>query len=374
MNQSPKHILLLTWKDLHHPHAWWAEKVMYQYAQRLVRDGYRVTWFASSYPWAPESEDIDGIHIIRRYTAHTIWMRAHSWYKQFQRENHIDIIIDEAGGWPLLSPLYEKHISIYFFAHHIGDKEFDVYPWPIGTLAKYVYRRLFSLYRDTETITVSGSTRDELVSDFWYSRERITVIDNTTELTPIESIDISTKTHDFVFLGRLTAIKRPIDAVLAYSIALAQLPTDSRLHIIGNAQDTAYVETLREAIREHHLQERVILHGHLPQEEFSRILRTSRALLVPSEKEWYGLIVLEANACGTPAIVYDVAWLRDSTHDGINWVLVPYGDTQAMADAMVDMLANTQKYHTLCASSLAHIQSIPTWDEQYTKLKTTISL
>ncbi|MFZ2256406.1 MAG: glycosyltransferase [Patescibacteria group bacterium] len=111
------------------------------------------------------------------------------------------------------------------------------------------------------------------------------MIDNTTELTPIESIDISTKTHDFVFLGRLTAIKRPIDAVLAYSIALAQLPTDSRLHIIGNAQDTEYVETLRETIREHHLQERVILHGHLSQEELSRILRTSRALLVPSEKE-----------------------------------------------------------------------------------------
>jgi len=93
-------------------------------------------------------------------------MRAHSWYKEFKRDNTIDIIIDEAGGWPLLSPLYEKHIPIYFFAHHIGDKEFDVYPWPIGTLARSVYRYMIGLYRHTPTIAVSGSTREELIDEF----------------------------------------------------------------------------------------------------------------------------------------------------------------------------------------------------------------
>jgi glycosyltransferase involved in cell wall biosynthesis len=278
---SQKHILFLTWKDIRHPHAGGAERVIYEYASRLARDGYRVTWFASAFPGAQPEETIDGINIIRRYNNHTIWMRAHSWYKQFKREDQIDIIIDEAGGWPLLSPLYEREVPIFFFVH----QEFDAFLWPIGSLAKRAYRYFISLYRHTPTITVSDSTRDELVHDFGFSPETITVIDNTTELTPIDSVNIGAKTHDFVFLGRITSIKRPIDAVLAFAYVVSELPDDSRLHIIGNVQDTRYVEALKTTIQQHNLQERVILHGHMAKDEFSILLRTSRALLVPSEKE-----------------------------------------------------------------------------------------
>jgi hypothetical protein len=48
-----------------------------------------------------------------------------------------DIIIDEAGGLPLLSPLYEKKTPIVFFSHHVGDKERDYsYPWPLNKIGK----------------------------------------------------------------------------------------------------------------------------------------------------------------------------------------------------------------------------------------------
>jgi len=111
------------------------------------------------------------------------------------------------------------------------------------------------------------------------------VIDNTTEIQSIDELDMSIKTSDFAFLGRLTAIKRPIDAVLAFSHIISDIPPDSKLHIIGNAQDNRYVEKLKSTILQHHLDKRVILHGHMSHDELSRILRTSCALLVPSEKE-----------------------------------------------------------------------------------------
>lgn len=93
-------------------------------------------------------------------------MFAWWWYRSFKKRENIDIVIDEAGGWPLLSPLYEKRVPIFFFVHHIGDKEFEAFGVIVGSMAKWVYRRLFSLYRNVRTIAVSPSTKEELIKDF----------------------------------------------------------------------------------------------------------------------------------------------------------------------------------------------------------------
>lgn len=368
-------ILFLTWKDIRHPHAGGAERVIYEYASRLIKRWHTVTWFASSFVWSKSEEIIDGIEIIRRYTANTIWMRAHRWYREYKKLHTIDVIIDEAGGWPLLSPLYEKEIPIFLFAHHIGDKEFDyntdfsVLSPIVRSIAKWVYLKTFSVYKHTKAITVSKSTKNELIERFLHIPKNITVIENTTELHPISQIEFEKKTNNFVFLGRLTAIKRPKDAILAFSRARGGLPQDSKLHIIGNAQDVKYVESLKKLVEEEGMNDRVVFHGHMNKEQFSPYLQSSCALLVPSEKEGFWLIVLEANANWTPVIAYDVSGLRDSTKDGTNGVLVPYGDIEMMADAMKNMLANEPKYRTLCQSSLDHVQSIPTWDEQTDRLE-----
>jgi glycosyltransferase involved in cell wall biosynthesis len=60
-------------------------------------------------------------------------------------------------------------------------------------------------------------------------------------------------------------------------------------------------------------------------------LAKAKVLLVPSVKEWYGLVVLEANAFNTPVIGYDVPWLRDSIEDWKNWWLVKDGDWEEMS-------------------------------------------
>ncbi len=362
-------ILFLTWKDIRHPHAGGAEKVMYEYASGLVKRWHTVTWLASSYSGALPTEMIDGIRAIRRYTNHTIWMLAWWWYRQYKKENKIDVIIDEAGGWPLLSPIYEKNIPIYFFVHHIWDREFDAFPTPIGQLARLVYRTLFRIYTHIPTIVVSNSTRDDLVHDLWFDEGSISVIENTTEITPIDSIDYETRTSDIIFLGRLTTIKRPDHAIRAYHQALEHIPSEARLHIIGNAQDVRYVESLHHLIWELGIADRVIFHGFLSTESYTQILSTARCMLVPSEKEWYGLVVIEGNAYGLPVIGYDVAGLRDSIHPWVNGILVPDGDYSNMGTEIVKIFAYEDKYRTLCESSLDSAKNIPKWSEQVGKIE-----
>lgn len=201
----------------------------------------------------------------------------------------------------------------------------------------------------------------------------ISIIENTTEITPLQSIDFASKTHDIVFLGRLTTIKRPDHAIRAFQSVIDTLPADTRLHIIGNAQDRPYVQTLRNLVIELNMLDRVVFHGFLTTEEYTRILSSARCLLVPSEKEGYGLVVIEANAYGLPVIWYDVPGLRDSIHSGLNGLLVPDGDYRAMGDQMVDIFANDDKYHTLSESSLEYARSIAKWSDQVQKLETVIT-
>jgi glycosyltransferase involved in cell wall biosynthesis len=373
------HILFLTWKDIRHPHAGGAEKVMYEYASGLVKRWHTVTWFASSFSDAEPEEMIDGIRVIRRYTNHTIWMRAHSWYKEYKKNNTIDIIIDEAGGWPLLSPLYEKDITIYFFVHHIGDKEFDrnrdfsILSPLVWKIAKRVYLKSIELYKNTRSIAVSESTKQELIDRFHFDPTRLSVIENTTEIVPLDLIDTDAKTHDIVFIGRLTAIKRPDHAIRGFYSALGDIPWDARLHIIGNAQDRGYVDTLHCLTRDLGIGDRVVFHGFLSVDDYTRILSKARCMLVPSEKEWYWLVVIEGNAYGLPVIGYDVAWLRDSIRPWVNGVLIPDWDYAQMGREIVDMFANDAKYRTLCESSLEYAKHIPRWSEQVEKLEKIIT-
>lgn len=367
------HILFLTWKDIRHPHAGWAEKIMYEYASWLTKLWHTVTWFASDFTWSVQEEVIDGIQIIRKYSNHTIWMLTWMWYKRYSAENTVDIIIDEAWGWPLLSPLYEKNKPIYFFAHHIAENEFNIAPYPLNRFIRGCYNKMIGIYKSTKTISVSQSTKDELVRDFGFNSQKIVVIDNTTEITPIDKIPYDTRTNNILFFGRITSIKRADHAVRAFYSVLDKLPIDSELHLIGNAQDKKYVDTVKLLITQLWLDKRVRFLWHIERDDFSSVLASYKTMLVPSQKEWFGLVVIEGNAHGLPVIAYDVAWLRDSIQPGINGILVPDWDYVQMWREILDMFANDAKYRTLCESSLAHVSTIPKWGEQVGKLEKLIT-
>jgi glycosyltransferase involved in cell wall biosynthesis len=59
-----------------------------------------------------------------------------------------------------------------------------------------------------------------------------------------------------------------------------------------------------------------------------------------SVKEGWGLIVLEANACGTPAVVARSPGLVDSSRDGVNGLMYDYGDIAGLAERLDRLLAD----------------------------------
>lgn len=70
----------------------------------------------------------------------------------------------------------------------------------------------------------------------------------------------------------------------------------------------------------------MIFHGNIDKGQYHEMIARDKVILVPSRKEGFGLVVLEANSLGIPAIGYDVGGLRDSIIEGENGFLMDDGD------------------------------------------------
>jgi glycosyltransferase involved in cell wall biosynthesis len=88
-----------------------------------------------------------------------------------------------------------------------------------------------------------------------------------------------------------------------------------------------------------------------------------RAWLIvhPSILEGFGLVVIEANARGTPAIAYDVPGLRTSIRNGETGLLVENGNVSALADAITSMIKDTELRNRLTENALKYSKQF-SWD------------
>jgi glycosyltransferase involved in cell wall biosynthesis len=368
MTMNKKNILFLTWKDLKHPNKWWAEKVIYEYAKNLVDLWHNVTWVSSWSQWLQSDEIMEWVNIIRIYSIKTIYFLAWKWYRDYIKTNKVDIIIDEAGWLPLFSPFFAKNKKIFFMAHHIWDKEWDLaFIKPFNYIWKYIMKKIFRVYKNHKTITVSDSTKDELVKDLWFKSENIKVIENALDINPIENIDFLKKKDSIIFLGRLMPMKRIEDSIRAFA-EFYKTNKKYELNIVWIAQNKKYTQGLHKLVKNLWLEYKINFVWY-SKEIFDKYLETSKVMLVPSYKEWFWLIVLEANAYWLPVIWYDVWWLRDSIKEWINWFKVADWDYIKMWEKLDEILKNDEEYNILANKSLEYVKWTHSWKEKVNDLE-----
>ena len=145
-----------------------------------------------------------------------------------------------------------------------------------------------------------------------------------------------------LFVGRLQPLKGPDVAVRTLAAVRQQLPT-ARLRIIGGtsgSSDDAPTSPagLRRLATELGVAEAVELVPAVDQVALARHYREADVLLVPSRSETFGLVALEAQACGTPVVAADVPGLQAVV--GAGGTLVPGHDPADHAAAVVAYLTD----------------------------------
>jgi glycosyltransferase involved in cell wall biosynthesis len=74
--------------------------------------------------------------------------------------------------------------------------------------------------------------------------------------------------------------------------------------------------------------------GPIADDRMPALMRAADVFAFPSEREGFGLVVLEAQAAGLPCVVSDLPVLREFLADGRDCLMVPAGDAAALGEAL----------------------------------------
>jgi D-inositol-3-phosphate glycosyltransferase len=220
--------------------------------------------------------------------------------------------------------------------------------------------------RDADQVLVLTCGEARLFhSSFGLSGARLTVVPAGVDLdvfTPHGPTDASADGSasgsaggiELLFAGRLQPLKGP-DVAVRTLAAVRRGRDDVRLRIVGGssgAKDVATsVASLAALARELGVEEHVTFEPALPQTELAARLRAADVVLVPSRSETFGLIALEAQACGTPVVAARVPGLEVVVGGG--GVLVDGHDPEAHAAAVLALLADPDRMASVRAAGLA---------------------
>lgn len=100
--------------------------------------------------------------------------------------------------------------------------------------------------------------------------------------------------------------------------------------------------------------------GPLSREELAAAMRHAQVVMVPSYSETYGLVALEAAACGTPVLAAKVGGLVDAVDHGHTGILVEGRDPRVWARELASLLGNPELQRRMSAEAVEHASAF-TW-------------
>jgi D-inositol-3-phosphate glycosyltransferase len=181
-----------------------------------------------------------------------------------------------------------------------------------------------------------------------------------------EIVNLDKDAHIITFVGRIQPHKGP--EVLIRSIAelvshSPHLRTKLIVNIIGGASgaNQSEVERLKELTTWLGIDDVVRFAPPIPREDLPNWYRASDLVCVPSYSESFGLVALEAQACGTPVVATAVGGLRTAVADGISGVLVDGHDPRAWSSVLARLLQEPQRRVLLSMGAVEHASHFG-WD------------
>jgi D-inositol-3-phosphate glycosyltransferase len=170
-----------------------------------------------------------------------------------------------------------------------------------------------------------------------------------------------------LFVGRLQSLKGPDLAIQAMAAAVSRAPeamTDVVLALVGGpsgrpGRDT--VEGLRALAERLGIGERVLFFPPQEHDRLGHFYSAAEVVLVPSRSESFGLVALEAQACGTPVVGAATGGLRTVVRDGESGFLLSGRRPSDYADRIVALIANPELHARLSRGAVRHAAGF-SWD------------
>jgi glycosyltransferase involved in cell wall biosynthesis len=185
----------------------------------------------------------------------------------------------------------------------------------------------------------------------------VEIIHNGTDATPLD--DTPRSSHpSLIVLGRLVPQKRVEYALEVVATLVDDLP-DLTLDVVGSGW---WEPHLRDRVEQLGIDDQVTFHGHVSEAEKHRLLAMAWVHVMPSLKEGWGLVVVEAGIHGTPTVAFrEAGGPNDSVVHDRTGLLVEHG-APALTDAVRTLLLDDARRSRMSAEVARWVPQFH-WDE-----------
>jgi len=234
----------------------------------------------------------------------------------------------------------------------------DVYPW-VDVLYWRTMER-FCLRHVDRVIAVSERTSADLQHHYGMSPERIVVINEGIDdcFGPVAPAEVQRvrAAHGLaerylLHVGSISAKKNLVTLARAFDALIDQRAYRGGLALVGRTYRKGGDLALEAYLAQRPDDGRVILTGPVPQEDLPAIYAGADCFVFPSLHEGFGLVPLEAMACGTPVVAARVGALQEMVGDAA--ILLDAPDAGMLAEAIGQLLGDEARRQQLIAAGLA---------------------
>jgi len=367
---------ILLCPEYFYPHVGGGEVWSFNLSKNLTNKGHKITVISYKHPKHLKNELLYGIKILRigpfpiegvqpyfkRAIINTYGILINGF-----RLNYDLLLVSQT--FPLLpsyvvSKIRRKPIIAVF--HDIYGLRFSLKEKGLfkGLIRGVV--ELISIKLDYDVIlTVSESTKRKLVK-VGVKEDRIFVVGGGVDLKEIDSVNEQKSLKPTVlYVGRLVKLKKVENLLQAFKKVASRVP-EAELYIVGSGPQE---EFLKMFAKELGILSKVVFTGYVSEEEKIRLMKKAWVLVQPSIAEGFGLVLVEANACKTPAIAVDSGGPREVIKDGKTGFLVQPNNINQLAEKIIELLENKNRVLEMGEDGRKNVEENYTWEKVAEKVE-----
>ena len=144
---------------------------------------------------------------------------------------------------------------------------------------------------------------------------------------------------------------------------------DLRLRLVGMIKEKDYYDHLRDMIEEMGLSGKVSFDGFLQSDELASAYAGADVFVLPTLKEGFGMVLLEAMAFSLPIIASNIGGIPELIDDGVNGLLISLASPKKIAEAIERVAEDGALRKHLGANALIKYRQMPHWDKTVENLR-----